>query len=93
LTDIDCELIAPKFDSYEYYINMFDLNESEKADVQNKLTNRLAVREILNCWRKHNSSAATFKQLLEILSTLGKQEIAKSVCEHVTENIAAPKPC
>jgi len=94
LTEGDCVLIAAYFDNFEHYIDMFGLDNHQKADAERKGKdkNRLGIKEILACWIEGNGSSANYKELLNILSKLGKHEVARRVCTYVKENIPAHKP-
>jgi len=93
LTDRDYAIIAAYFDDFEDYIHMFNLENHQKADARRKGRDKniLGVTEILICWIQCNGSAATFKELVNILSQLRKHEVAERVCTYVKENIPGCK--
>jgi len=93
IEDLDCEMIAEHFDNYKDYLLSFGLTTSEKEDVKRKglSSNKLAIKEVLICWRKRYGSAATFKELLEVLKALKKNEVSENIGRYVKDNIAASK--
>ena len=89
---LDCEIeetdtiyLAQYFDSVEYYLGPLKLTPAEQTDVKNidfRKGTRIAINHCLCLWRRHDPSTATVRTLLEILLSLGKEEIASEVCDH-----------
>ena len=70
------------FDNVDYYLSAMGLSESEQVDVKNMSSNQLAMAKCLSLWRRHHSSTATLKALIEILLSLRKEEIVSKVCNY-----------
>ena len=94
--ELDCEIeendaiiLAKYFDGVECYLYSFQLTPAEQADVRNlgfKKGTQIAINHCLCLWRRLNPSTATVRRLLEILLSLGKEDIASKVCDHYYSN-------
>ncbi len=76
--------LAAHFDNVETYPVMLGLNPAEQKDVKYALfTNDMqtAIFYALQLWREHNSYAATYRALVDIVLRMGKNELAQKVCE------------
>ena len=90
IKETDTVFLAQYFDGIELYLGVFGLTPAEQADVKKMAhvhDTQTAMGKCLALWRKHNPSKATLKELLIILLSLRKEEIASHVC-----NCFYPKP-
>ena len=78
----DIMILAGYFDDVNFYLSVMGLSTSEQVDVRKISSNQIAMAECLSLWRRHNSSTATLRALLDILLRLGKEEIATKVCDY-----------
>ena len=81
----DIIYLAEHFDTVELYIEAFDLNAAEKADVRryaNTDGTQVAMSACLRLWKKHNPSTATLGALLQICIQLRKGDVALKMCNH-----------
>ena len=81
IEDDDPSYVSPYFGDPEQYMGVFGLTPAEQTDVKKCSGCQTAIAMCLSLWRKHNPSTATFKNLLEILLNLRKEEVAKKVLE------------
>ena len=90
--DNDLHNLAGYFDNYNNYLDKLKLTRPECEDVKSieyRQGHQSAMREALRLWRTPNPSAATFRALLDIALSLGKQHVAEDICKYVSENIPA----
>ncbi len=78
--------LAAHFDNIETYPVQLGLDPSERRDVTITASNyntRTAMDKALRLWRQHNPGAATYRALVMIVLRMGKEEVARAVCQSV----------
>lgn len=70
------------------------LNEGEQHTILanvDLIDNRMKMNETLKVWKRHNSSTATFRKLLNLILVLDLN-VARNICQHINKYIKASKP-
>ena len=87
----DLYVLAGCFDNYNDYLPKLGLTPAEQADVRRveflERSHQSAMREALRLWRKQNPSAATFRTLLTIVTSLQKKHVAENIRTYIVEHI------
>ena len=74
--------LAELFDDEQSFTEAMKLTRADTADVRRERNyngTRAAMRLCLHLWRQPNPSAATFEELLNIIETLDRGDIARDV--------------
>ncbi len=74
-------------DHVALYIDLFALSAAEKGDVLKEDKTKTAVALLLKLWIQSDPFSASFRKILIILLKMGKESIARSVCEYVKGKI------
>ena len=85
--EADLPELAACFDNIDLYIGKLQLTPGEQTHVRNQaFVNGTQAGMILalNYWRSRHLAEATFRTLLVITISLGKGEVAKNVCSHLS---------
>ena len=80
----DMIVLAAHFDTVDTYAVQLGLSPAEQSDITNsQLANgtQVAMDKALRLWRQHNPGAATYRALVEMLLSMGKEELALEVCQ------------
>ena len=89
IDDPDTPKLASYFDDVELYSSAMGLGIAEQADVKRLYHSEgteVAMMKCLKIWKKHNSSRATYRALLDIVLSLGKGDTADQVCQKLTQH-------
>ncbi len=91
--------LAIYFDSVLMLSTALGLAPAEEADVNRLYYSKgtqAAMMECLKIWKEHNSSQATYRALLDIALSLGKEDTADKICRQLTQRkyicISTPLP-
>ena len=84
----DFHTLGIYFDTLSGLLEKLNLKPAERADV-NKTADRdgiqAGVAHALRLWHRVDPSRATFRNLVEILVTLRRMDIAAQVCKYIVE--------
>ena len=86
----DLYVLAVHFDEIEPYIDILELNASEKSDVRRTCQTSgtaAAMTKCLSIWHNHKLSSATFSALLTILLKLKKESVALEVGKYLKNRV------
>ncbi len=84
----DFPYLVEYFDGVTIYSSAMGLTLAEQADLNalyHARGTQVAMTECLTFWKRHDTSVATYKALLEMLLGLRKEETAHQICQHLTQ--------
>jgi len=91
ISERDLYNLAGCFDGYDDYMVHLGLNRAQQSDVRATYvvegSMQSALAKALRLWRQRDPSVATFRELLKIVQSLGKVEVADDIFKYIKKNI------